>query len=401
MGEVEKKLQREIDRIRSKKWNHVATHMAELLQMRKYTSTACRDRYEGITDGTALKPIELDSDQEGRAHMRNTRIAANKRARAEAANNLVKELEAKKGKRAAMQAAKERAQADRTTRSSELKAVRTAFAHMKNEALEQRVLKKTNKTQWAAYSKAETKWSKDKARLQRALLNKLLGLHPNARPLMRKRPVEEREAEFSGDETSEDEMPELDDDEENDGDAETSEDESTDDEIIVVAPRVTKHKRDSISGSDNPAPQKKTTACSTASRRSVGKGKSSSPRPEHIQPGKAVPSRETLLNPRSIMTREELDVLLFTRKLPKATSREKHCEIIARLVQEDDMLTHLELDDLLDEAQEKRTGNKADKIFRLQVHDAENSAAGSKGIVAGSAAFKATYEGYSDVGIAA
>ena len=233
MDEIDQKLEREIARVRARRWGQVASHVADLMQKRKYTSKACKERFDGLLDGTALKPIELDSDQGGRAEMRINRIANNKLARAEAAEALNKALEAKKKKREDKEAAKKRALANRTTKLDEIRAEKTAMGNMKKEALEQRKIKKQTIAQWSAYHKAELKWKRRKTQIEAKLRNKALGLPVNARPQRRREAIKEREAAFSGAETSEDEMPELDDDPENDGDAETSEDESEGDEIAV------------------------------------------------------------------------------------------------------------------------------------------------------------------------
>ena len=188
------------------------------------------------------------------------------------------------------------------------------------------------------------------------------------------------------------EMPDLYDDDENDGDAETSEDESEDDTRVL--PVRSKHAREPGSGTDNPAPRKKTDARSTTTHRANVNGDSSTPKPDQLAPGGVPVTKQTIANARSIMTREELNVLLYARKLPKSTSSESHPQTVARLAQADNLLTNAELDALLDEAQEKRSGNKADKIARLQKHDAETSAAGMRGVKASDEAFKAPHEGY-------
>lgn len=364
------------------------------MQKRKYTGKACKERFDGLLDGTALKPIELDSDQEGRAEMRNKRIATNRRLRTEAAEAVNNKLEAKKKKRESLAAAKKRAQANRTTKKDELLAEKTAMGNMKKEADEQRKLRRETIAKWSAYSKAETIWQRRKAQAEARLRNLALGLPATARPQRHKGATREREAEFSGADTSEDEMPELDDDPENDGDAETSDEEVDGDEIVVAVPIRNKHQRELGSGSDNPAPKKKGNPRSATSRRTPANGKSASPKPEPTAPGTVPATHGTLLNPRSVMTSEELDVLLHLRKLPKQTSSETHAQVVARLVHEDNMLSKNELEDMLREATEKTTGSKADRILRLQLHDAENSAAGSVGVVASDPSFKLTYEGY-------
>ena len=83
--EIDKNIEKEIAKLQNKKWAQVASHFAELIAKKKYTQKLCRERYDSLMDGSAIKPIELDSDQEGRAEMRRTRITTNKRLREEAA----------------------------------------------------------------------------------------------------------------------------------------------------------------------------------------------------------------------------------------------------------------------------------------------------------------------------
>ncbi|MGG6495380.1 UNVERIFIED_CONTAM: hypothetical protein NY603_20895, partial [Bacteroidetes bacterium 56_B9] len=71
----------------------VSIYLAEKTVKRKYTANACQERYEALKNGTALLPIELDDDQEGRRLLREERIIA-AQARRDAIEQEKKDLEA-------------------------------------------------------------------------------------------------------------------------------------------------------------------------------------------------------------------------------------------------------------------------------------------------------------------
>lgn len=77
----------DIAKFRARKWKEVSSLMARQLRVRKYTAKACEERFAAVENGQALVPIEIDSDQEGRARIRAERIAAAKTTRAREAEN--------------------------------------------------------------------------------------------------------------------------------------------------------------------------------------------------------------------------------------------------------------------------------------------------------------------------
>ena len=105
-------------------------------------------------------------------------------------------------------------------------------------------------------------------------------------------------------------------------------------------------------------------------------------------------TEETLLNPRSVMAIDELETLLFNRKLPRRGGHETHPQLVARLAAADVALAIPELDELLRKFWDKGKGSKVAKIKRLQMHEANASAAGQDGIKAMDPEFKKGYEGY-------
>ena len=91
-------------------------------------------------------------------------------------------------------------------------------------------------------------------------------------------------------------------------------------------------------------------------------------------------TKETLLNPRSILNDSELEVLLFERGLARRAVAEPHAHVVARLVAADEDLSTTELNDLLAKEFDKGKGKRESKTRRLQELDANKSAAGSQGL---------------------
>lgn len=106
-------------------------------------------------------------------------------------------------------------------------------------------------------------------------------------------------------------------------------------------------------------------------------------------------SKQTLLNPRSIMTLEELELLLVQRDLPRRTPEETHPHLVARLAAADKVLEIKEIDALLQAHFVRLKGNHPEKEARLQQADANTSKAGKDGVMATDLEFKKGYEGYS------
>ena len=113
-------------------------------------------------------------------------------------------------------------------------------------------------------------------------------------------------------------------------------------------------------------------------------------------PTSAKVTKETLLNPRSIMTDEEIEVLLFQRGLPRRGDDESHPHVVARLAAHDAELSSATLSELLGKYFDKTKGRKELKIQRLQQYEAMASAAGLAGIKATDPEFKEGYVGYKE-----
>jgi hypothetical protein len=361
--EIDAKIEKEITKLHDKKWLQVATHVADLIQKKKYTQRLCRERYEALMDGTALTPIELDSDQEGRTELRITRITTNKRLREEAAAA----QEAEEQQRAAARQAKKEARAAnvvvRITKAQQKKIDEEKINNMRKQSLAARKAQKAIMAAWVSYMKVDLRWATRKQNMERRVTNKLLGLPLNYRASRHNR-ADENEVEAVA-------TIHIPDDE----DFETlniTEDEEGGivDNASTVAPS---SRACSVDGDDNPAPHKKQrTSCTPPS--TARDPKSASPK-QHLAPGDATVTEETRISPRSVMTLAELDVVLASRDLPRASDSETHEQVVARLCEEDTMSTQQALRVALRASGLSASGKKVALIERLQIYDASRSAA--------------------------
>jgi hypothetical protein len=358
--EIDAKIDKEIAKLRDRKWQQVATHVADLIQKKKYTQRLCRERYDALMDGTALTPIELDSDEEGRAELRTTRIATNKRLREEAA--VAQELEEQQ--RLAARIAKKEARAAnvvvRITKAQQKKLDEEKISNMRKQSIAARKAQKAIMANWVAYMKVDMRWATRKQNVERRVTNRLLGLPLSYRPSRYNR-ADEEEAEVEAVAT----IHVPDDPEEVDVAAE--DDDKLNDDVSTVA-------ASSRCGSveDNPTPHKKQrTSCSLPSPARSSKSVS----PKHISPGEATVTDKTRASPRSVMTVEELNVVLASRDLPRASDSETHEQVVARLCEEDTLSTQQALRTALKASGLSAGGKKVALIERLQMYDASRSAA--------------------------
>lgn len=358
--EIDKNIEKEIAKLQNKKWAQVASHFAELISKKKYTAKLCRERYDSLMDGSAIKPIELDSDQEGRAEMRRTRITTNKRLREEAA--AAQEL--KEERKAMRIAAKKQARAAnvvvRITKAQQKKINDEKIAKMKKDSAEQRKTVKLRVRQWNAYNRVEASWLSRKQHAERILQNKLLGLALSYRPPRTKRiQAEEPQCE----------------EEEEDQEEQGSEDDEAEDEedTIVISHVKRKHTRSSGSVSDNPAPRKK-----KADTKSPVNGTRTSPRlsksasPKQVAIGEAPVTDEVRASPRFNMTIADINDAFSVRDLPKVSGNETRELAVARLEMSDQLATTQDLKSYLKAHGLNANGkSKADLIRRLQVYEGE------------------------------
>ena len=369
MKEIDAKIDKEIAKLREKKWLQVATHVADLIQKKKYTQRLCRERYESLMDGTALLPIELDSDQEGRAELRISRITTNKRLREEAA--AAQELEDQQ--RPAARMAKKEARAAnvivRITKAQQKKIDEEKIANMRMESVAARRAQKAIMANWTAYMKVDARWATRKQAGERRATSRLLGLPLGYRP-SRYNHGDENEVEIDGEAVATDNVgDEVEEEGSEGGDAVAEDEYQANNYASTVAASTT-----SDSVSDNPRPRKKLLRNPSSSPpTSVRDSKSASPK--HIAPGEAIATEKTRASPRSVMTLAELTMVLASRDLPRASDTETHEQVVARLCEEDGLLTQQALRAVLKASGLNAGGKKEAMIERLQVYDASRSAA--------------------------
>ena len=350
---IEQKYELEMQKLMDKKWKDVSTNLAERLQKKKYTGKACKERLEALEDGTALRPIELDPDKEGRAQMRIARIAEAKQRRADAAweaKSSEREAERRKQEKKAFLEAK---QQERDEAEQAKKAQQAEDKRIKVEKKAGREALRAAKAQFEAEEKRKLEQKKHEWELMNAAYAQVTGgmsLHPR-----RNKAKVDDDADGSADDEDYGDASDLADGDEDD--AGGSDDAGSNIDVSMV---------------DTPTRPKKKSVVSKAAR----------------------VTKETLQNPRSVMTDAEIDVLLFERDLSRRGSRESHPQVVARLAAHDNDLSVSDLHDLLGKFFDKGKGNKAAKTRRLQEYEAGASAAGSDGVKATDPEFVKRYEGY-------
>ncbi|KAI7548422.1 hypothetical protein KC331_g4418 [Hortaea werneckii] len=372
---VDEKYKLEVQKVYERKWREVAAVLAEKLRKRKYTAKACKERFEAVKAGNALKAIELDSDQEGRKLLREERIAANKARRAEQAAEAQRLEDEKQRKQEARQAEHHEKEKERAQKIKERQSVKKMEAELKEARKREKERSRLAKQAKIAQAKAEEEWKRQLRKAEAELYRTLTGKRMQPPPLnapatgnrKSKRAVKKSAIYQDEDDTEEDECGGSSNDEDEEyGYAKESEDEVSAQE-----------------GSDDETP---------------AATKASQP-PKPVAPAvKATVTKETLLNARSIMSDGELNALLFERGLPRRGSDESHPEVVARLAEADEAATTVELTKLLSKYFDKGKGSKKAKVRRLQEHNAYNSEAGLDGVRSTDPDFQKSYHGYNGDG---
>ena len=358
--EIDKHVEKEIAKLQNKKWAQVASHFADLIQKKKYTQRLCRERYDSLMDGTAIKPIELDSDQEGRTEMRRVRISTNKRRREEAAAAQELEEERKAADLAAKKQTKAANTVIRITKAQQKKIDEEKIAKMKAASAAQRKTVKLRIQQWNAYNRSEASWLSRKQHAERILQNKLLGLALSYRPPRAKR-IQVEEPQYEEEE------------EEEESEQESEEDEIEDEDDTIAVTHVPCKRRSSGSVSDNPAPRKKkvgTESPTIVTRTSPRLSKSASPKQVAI--GEAPVTAGVRASPRFNMTIADINNAFSVRDLPKVSGQETREQAVARLEMSDQLATIQDLKSYLKAQGLNSNGkSKGDVIRRLQVYEGE------------------------------
>ena len=349
--------------MRSQMWKHVSANLADRLSKRKYTAKACRERRENIENGTALLPIELDPDQEGRRVMRETRTAEAKRLRAELKAANKREEEQKKYDRDAKR--REKVEQDRL--KIEHKIQKNADKEVERKIKEQASRLKTwrqnerikKRDEWSRAAD----WKQKRTAAERAILDRMLGRSTTAR----RRAQARKKAAADVDDSDVIDDAEIEEDDYTSGDSDA--------DCVVVAAPTSRGKRRMTNSSEV------TTISAPKKTRSEA-------------PVEVKITKETLENPLSVLSDAELVVLLFRRGLARREDDESHAHVVARIATAYRALSNAELNDILHEAFEPTTGMKADKIRRIEQYDVSMSEAGRKGIRSYHLDFIKEYEGY-------
>ncbi|KAK5676132.1 hypothetical protein LTS10_011422 [Elasticomyces elasticus] len=336
---VEDKFQRELKKLTDKRWTEVSATLSCKLAKKKYSGKACKERYEAVQNGTALLPIEVDPDKEGRRILRETRIAAARRGRAEAAA----EVRRAEREKAARIEAKKAEDLEREKAMILLKRKREAekeeLARIKKERFEQTQRARAAKKAAEAQAAAELKWRNTQRLSEKAVWEKLAGRkwrHDIAViDDVSDTPITDRAHA--------------------DDDSDVSD--YVDDEILDR-----EHKRNcGLLGGFSLIQAKK--AEGNASRVTVAK--------KGRDPTVPVINAATLADPRMNLSSTDLSALLVERGLASKRADESHPQAIARLRAADQDLSSAELHDKLKRHFLRAKGTRAEKLATLAEHEAE------------------------------
>ncbi|KAK4547750.1 hypothetical protein LTR36_000708 [Oleoguttula mirabilis] len=372
---IEDKFEREVQKVIDRKWKEVSANLADRLHRKKYTAKSCQERLNGVQNGTALLPIEIDQNKEGRKQLRDNRIAAAKLHRAEQAAEAQRAEEERKQRLEDKKADAAEKERERITKVHEREDSKAEELRIKQEKAVDRERKRAMKKAATDQAKAEAEWEKKKRSADAALYAKYTGKRMPGAPRVRRAPATRRApgGACRGGRRSRDDFVTLSEDEEDSVElSDEDEVETVDDESDAIEEGSSTVNAGSISSKSTPAKARKKATVTT----------------------KPKVTKETLLNPRSVMTSAELEVLLFERDLARRTGRETHPQMVARLNAADEDLSTTEISDLLSKFFDKGKGSKEAKTKRLQEHEAAKSAAGGNSVKATDLAFKKGYEGY-------
>lgn len=350
---ADQKFNRDLAKLEEQRWKDVGNYLAQTLDKKKYTAKACQERWEALQDGTAEVPFEHDPDIRGRLDRRDKRIADNKRRRAEARAEAT--LAAQQKMQVAIDEKKRKLdhrksvlnfQAQRKAEKAEDRRIKTEAAAQRETERKARIAARQRLRDEAAEKKAA---KEAEERIYRFLTgNSLTRRH--------RKKSNKNEA----------------DDEKYDGE---DDDDMEDYEFDYL-----------LSEDDDVA------AASDAESVVEGATPGTTKRLHFYEP--AIVTKNTLLNPRCIMTLNELEALLHERKMPRRAANETHPEVVARLHAADNALEGAEVNLLLEKHFIRSNGTVDRRVRALQKADAEESLAGKKGWDVHTPAFKDNYDGY-------
>lgn len=314
-SEVEQELQARCDLLLETKFAKVAERLAESRGKKKFSANACRQRYSALKEGTETPPFEQCSDKSARRQFCQERIASRRAARRELRDATKRAQEQVLEEKVA----KEEVELQRHNSIVAQRELKQEIIRHKAEKLEaQRQLRAARKIQ-GQQEKIKDDWQCAKRQAEDELYSqRSQGLDLTAAAelgnAMRKVPAQDRS----------------------------------------VGCRVVHLAMSQGPLTEDPIPTAVTSAI-------AGVYKS------------AVVPRQTLENPRYVLTRDELVALCKDRGLDRPLSTDTHAKIVDRLAEHDMRLTDDELTTLLREAERKIGGTREVKVRRLQLCDAANS----------------------------
>ncbi|CAK4034648.1 Hypothetical predicted protein [Lecanosticta acicola] len=410
---LEQKYKESLAKLEQRKWQEISMHLGHKIGKRKYSAKACRERFVAVQNGTALTPIEEDEDQEGRRELREARITAAKKARQDAKDSVRQAAEAKKARQEAAKREKFEAEEELVSARLQRKNDKRERELVKEERNLNRTTARRRQQAIQKQLRAERDWRLEKKHQENEAYRTMTGKSIDNRP--RRRSKKNRDGHES-EEAVESNVDEFESDEEGvyltDG--------SNDDGLVSFAAGGIEDQDDGNEPS-TPAPPapgarrsgrvKQTSATKPAANKPAQPARSPTTTPNKSKASRATPkqaaapaadtvipvvTKETLRSPRSILSGNELDLLLVRRGLPGRRPDESHAELVARLDQIDKTLTSNQLEGLLKHANEPTKGKKVEKIQRLQEADAKKSEAGQMGVTSTDLDFMQRYEGYSN-----
>ncbi|TKA43810.1 hypothetical protein B0A54_05569 [Friedmanniomyces endolithicus] len=329
------KFEADMEKLMEKKWVEVAAVLASRINKKKYSSRACRERFEGLENGTALLPIELDKDQEGRRRLREERMAAAKHRRATAIADARREEEEKVARLEAKKTeALEKRQA--VMLLAEKRAAENAKQDgMRKKRAEDRDRMRLAKRTAEAQASAELKWKTTQRVAEKTLWEEMVGKN------WRSRTMQDPDGSAVGDADADD-----------DSDASEGSD-------AEVSDKAHKHHRGLLGGF-------------SLMQDYVPKPDNTTPTPAKVgkAPTAALVTAETMADPRSDLAVEDLNAILRVRGLPAKNAEESRFQAIARLCAADRDMSTADLHDTLRRYFIKIKGTRQEKLRAVAEYEA-------------------------------
>jgi hypothetical protein len=428
-ADIEKKYEAAVAKLEERKWRDLSCAFEEKIGKRKYTANAVRERVQALRDGTELCPIEHDDDQVGRRKMREERIAAAKKKRAEEAAAVKEAEEYKKAKTAAKKLAT--AEANQKKVQIQLKRIadKNERLRIREERKVNRELARHNRLALLAKARAQRDWDMERNRQEKQLYKSIMGVEIDGKPSKSGRNTKSGYQSDESDQIdefeSDEEEAQMTDEEQGDADDEGEEGITEMDHSFAMADttlgvdkspanrgapafststastpissRPAKSKTFPKGGGFNGTPVAKKNAVDpslTSTTRARSSANLKAPQSKTSSSSPAV-TENTILNPRSIMSRTELEALCTARNLPiLPEDSESHPQLVARLNAADQALEAVQVDALIKKARLGSGGTKSAKIQRMQMAQAAQSEKGGLGLTTTDVDFMRGYEGF-------